>query len=39
MEKQIRIEDNGLHIVFEIQEDGSFKLLHFLPFLLRKIRS
>ena len=39
MEKQIRIEENGLHIVFEIQEDGSFKLLHFsaLPFEADKI--
>lgn len=39
MEKQIVIEENGIHIVFEIEEDGNFKLLHFsaLPFQAEKI--
>ena len=34
MERQIIIEENGIHIVFEIEADGNFKLLHFsaLPF-------
>lgn len=39
MKRQIIIEENGIHIVFEIEEDGSFKLLHFsaLPFEEDKI--
>ena len=39
MDRKIFIEENGLYIVFEIREDGSFKLLHFsaLPFEEGKI--
>ena len=35
----IRIDENGLHLVFEKKEDGTCKLLHFsaLPFDESKI--
>lgn len=29
MPREIRVDENGIHVVFEVEDDGDFKLLHF----------